>query len=117
MIIYGAGEIMEISKNNMIFLAEETNISLSHINTYYDILSRIPCVYDGKKSQLLNCLYSLIILRKNNPCNFNSEEFKFMLSEALLGTYKEEALPYVNLYFMDSREKQMTRTLTKQKPQ
>ena len=108
---------MKISKNNMVFLAEEENISLNHINKYYDILSRIPCVYNGNKNQLLNCLYSLIFLSKNNPCDFYSEEFNCILSKVLLSTYKEEALPYLNIYFNNSKDHQLNRKLSKQKPQ
>ena len=92
---------MEISNNILSLIAEETNVSLYHVQRYYDILNGIPCVYDGNKYQLLNCLYLLINLRKENMCPINASEFYYLLSDALYKTYKEESIPYLSIFYID----------------
>ena len=98
MIIYLPGESMERGIDYLSAIAEETNVSLNHIKRYYDILTRIPCVRNGDLNQSLNCLYYLILLKKNNE--ETKYEFRYLLDDALYKTYKDSSIPDLSLYYI-----------------
>lgn len=101
---------MKISEYAINLIAEETNVSKRHVQKYYDILNEIPCVCNGGRIQLLNCLYILINLKKNNKEN---ESFDYLLSDALYKIYKEDSLPFLSSYYKSKLNNNYTKILTK----
>ena len=90
---------MNINKNYLLFIAEDTNLSIGIVERYYNLLKDIPCVCFGTEEQLLNCLCLYIYNRKNYP---DIKDTSYLLSDALYKTYYELSIPYLTFDYLDS---------------
>ena len=74
-------------------LAEEENISLYKVNKYYDAIKYIPCIQEDNRIHSLNCLYLLVELLKKRK---QTQDFNYILSDALYKTYGDVSIPYLS---------------------
>ena len=109
---------MKLTENELLFIANETNVELSFVKYYYNIIYKLPCIINGTEENFINCLLLLINSIKDGTSMDLPTDY--YIDDALYKTYGDASVPNLSLFYIAMNKIQLeevTLKLQNKKPQ